>query len=183
MKVLALDLSLTSTGVAYPLGSVGRWIPPSGVVGMERLQWLRCRLAESWVECGVDLVVIEGYSFGMARPTKGQGGGQPSHAHALGELGGVIRFTLWNNAVPYVDVAPASLKKYATGKGNAKKESVLVEAVKRLGYDGSSTDEADALWLRAMALDAYGEPEVEMPALNRTALEAVPWLELDLVAP
>lgn len=171
MRVLALDLSLSSTGVANVDGSTTRWVPPKSVGGMDRLHWFTQQLGHAWVVQRHDVVVIEGYSFGTAR--------QASHAHALGELGGVIRLTLWRNQVPYVDVPPASLKKYATGKGRAKKELVLVEAVKRLGYEGSSNDEADALWLRAMALDAYGEPVVAMPAVNRSAIDAVQWLELD----
>lgn len=171
MRVLALDLSLTSTGVACPHGDTMRWVPPKGITGMERLDWARGCLADTLAVHDTDVVVIEGYSFGTAR--------QASHAHALGELGGTVRLMLWQTSVPYVDVPPASLKKYATGKGNAKKELVLVEAVKRLGYEGSSNDEADALWLRAMALDAYGEPVVAMPQINRSAIDAVPWLELD----
>lgn len=170
MKVLALDLSLTSTGVAFPGGGVTTWCPPKGVVGMDRLDWVRVLLAHAMGNDLPDLVVLEGYSFGTAR--------QASHAHALGELGGVIRHTLWRNEQPYVDVPPASLKKFATGKGSAKKELMLVEAVKRLGYDGSSNDEADALWLRAMALDAYGEPVVQMPQANREATGAVVWPNL-----
>jgi Holliday junction resolvasome RuvABC endonuclease subunit len=170
MKVLALDLSLTSTGVALPACDVERWVPSTGLRGMERLDWFRSVLAQALAADMPDLVVLEGYSMGTAR--------QASHAHALGELGGVLRHTLWRNQQPFVDVPPASLKKYATGKGNAKKELMLVEAVKRLGYDGSSNDEADALWLRAMALDAYGEPVVQMPQVNREATGAVVWPQL-----
>lgn len=167
MKILALDLSLTSTGVAFPSGAVTRWTSPASLRGMERLDACRTLLAQALVLEPPDVVVLEGYSMGTAR--------QASHAHALGELGGVLRHTMWRNQQPFVDVPPASLKKFATGRGNAPKELMLVEAVKRLGYDGSSNDEADALWLRAMALDAYGEPVVQLPQSNREATGAVVW--------
>jgi len=114
---------------------------------------------------GVDLVVIEGYAFARA-----------NRAHQIGELGGVLRVAFAEAGVPLVEVAPMARAKYATGKGNAKKEAVLVEAVKRLGYEGSSNDEADALWLLYMALDHYGLPgAVEMPKVNREALVKPSW--------
>ncbi len=175
MRIVGLDLSLTATGVAHDFGTATL---TSRAKGAERLAVL-LHLAGSL--CGfkfhdydaapefsaADLVVIEGYSMGTAR--------QSSHAHGLGELGGVVRLALFEAGIAYVDVAPASLKKYATGKGNASKDEVYGEAIRRLGYAGKSNDEADALWLRAMALDAYGEPPVTMPALNRSALTAVHW--------
>lgn len=162
MRVIGLDLSLTSTGVALPDGSVRRITVKA--VGVERL----VRIADAVRRLAVaDLAVIEGYAFGR----------QNQAAH-LGELGGVIRVSLFGLGVPYVEVPPALLKKFATGKGNASKEDMLVAAVKRLGYDGASNDEADALWLRAAALDAYGLPVAEMPRDQRAVLGKVDWPEM-----
>lgn len=185
MRIIGLDLSLTSTGVA---NENGQRTLKAQTTGMKRLVKLRDEALRSahmptqrfdqfgcfkgFCHDHVDLVVIEGYSMGTAR--------QSSHAHGLGELGGVVRLALFEAGIPYVDIAPASLKKYATGKGNASKDLVYGEAIRRLGYTGQSNDEADAMWLRAMALDAYGEPIVKMPAANRTALDAIRW---PLVAP
>lgn len=166
MKVMGLDLSLASTGGANIDGTPYRLLTSSK--GIHRLWWFREQIRQLAEAPGrPDVVIVEGYSMGTAR--------QSSHAHALGELGGVVRLALRDAEIPFVDVPPASLKKYATGKGNANKELVLVEAVKRLGYEGSSNDEADALWLRAMGLDAYGAPVVQMPAKNREAIGAVVW--------
>lgn len=175
MRVVGLDLSLRSTGVADERGT--RTVSCK-VTGMERLVVLREALLQT---CGflgsggdtadqlrADLVVIEDYAFHKA----------DAHAHALGELGGVVRLALFEAGIPYVNIKGSSLKKYASGRGNAPKDVVLVAAAKRLpDFDGGN-DEADAAWLRAMALDHYGEPVVDMPALNRSALAAVPWPEL-----
>lgn len=159
-RVVGLDLSLTATGIATPEGqrTIG-----TKARGCERLIELRdtirkaCELA--------DLVAVEGYSFGSRN----------SHAHALGELGGVVRVALHVASVPFVEVPPSSLKKFATGKGNAGKEEVLASAIRRLGYEGHDNNEADALWLRAMGMDALGCPLVAMPESHRAALVKVEW--------
>src|SRR5687768_2777420 len=132
MGVVGLDLSLTSTGVARADGST--FTVRSKLRGMPRIHEIWTQLAQQALG-STFLTVIEGYSMGTAR--------QNSHAHALGELGGVIRYQLWHVNFLWVDVPPAILKRFATGKGNASKEEVLVAAVRRLGYEGSSNDEAD----------------------------------------
>lgn len=165
MRVVGLDLSLTATGIADAEG--GEQVARTRLLGMARLALLRDTVLDHCA--GVDLVVIEGYSFNSR-----QGG------EHLGELGGVVRLGLWEAQVPFVEVSPASLKMYATGKGNAGKAEVLVSAVRRLNYDGSDNNCADALWLRAMALDHYGEPVVTVPQSHRRGLEKVAWPVFDL---
>lgn len=164
-NVIGLDLSLTMTGVATAAGSFA--IRCGNERGMARLATVRNRVIGVVSRNGrADLVVIEGYSMGTAR--------QSSHAHGLGELGGVVRLVLWEAGVPYVDVPPACLKKYATGAGNARKEAVLIAAVRR-GAEVQDNNEADAWWLRAMGMDALGSPVVVVPQLHRKALTTVAW--------
>ncbi len=165
MHIIGLDLSLTATGVA--LAHDETLTVTSKQRGVARLIELRdriVRLCDAGPFGHVDLVMIEGYSYGSKN----------SHAHALGELGGIIRVALTEAGIRYVDVPPSNLKKYATGKGNASKGLVLVEAVKRLGYVGSSDNESDALWLREVGL-AHCSPAgaADVPALNRTALDGI----------
>jgi len=164
VTVLALDFSLTATGWADPDGC-GVLRPPAGADrDVERLRWIRDQVME--LAAGADLVVIEGYSYA----SRGRA------IVALGELGGVVRLALHEAGVSVVEIPPASRAKFATGKGNASKDQVLVEAVRRLGYAGHSSDEADALWLLAMAADQYDLPgKMMMPQVNRTALAGVQW--------
>lgn len=160
-SVVGLDLSLTATGYANDVGA--GTLGAAGRKGCARLALLRDLAI---LECrDADLVVLEGYAFAARN----------SHAHALGELGGVIRLALHERRVPFVDVPPASLKKYATGKGNANKGEMLAAAIRRLDYDGASDNEADALWLRAMGMDALGCPPVKLPETHRAALAKVDW--------
>jgi Holliday junction resolvasome RuvABC endonuclease subunit len=173
MMILALDLSLSRTGWAALSGDTvahGVLQPPRGEDrGVCRLRWF-CEQLRQRLNPRVELAVIEGYAYGTARGA--------SHAHSLGELGGVVRLTLHYLHIPFVEVPPASLKKYAVGKGNAGKAEVLVAAVKRLGYAGADDNEADALWLLTMARDQYGEIESPVPKAQREGLAKVQWPQL-----
>lgn len=129
---------------------------------MERLLYLEAAVLDA--AAGAGLVVLEGYSFG----SRGRA------VFDIGELGGVVRLALYRRGIPYVDVPPAALKKYATGRGNAPKEEVLAAAIRRLGYTGHDHNESDAMWLYAMAQDRYlGYSRV--PSTHRAALDAVAW--------
>jgi len=157
---------LTSTGVCDQYGP--RRIQ-SKKAGAERLVEVRDAVVAAAQGSGAtvwttDLVVLEGYSYGS-----------PNQAHPIGELGGVVRVGLWEAGIPFHVVAPTTIKMFACGKGNAKKEDVLLAAVRRLDYAGNSTDEADALWLYALAMHALGSPQVAMPADHLRALKTLDW--------
>jgi Holliday junction resolvasome RuvABC endonuclease subunit len=94
-------------------------------------------------DCGVPfserkpiLVVESASSF-----IRGKAALEVSHS-----LRGVIRAACWETGVQYIEVQPADLKKWATGKGNASKEE-MVQRANNLGYEGKSDDEADAYLL------------------------------------
>jgi crossover junction endodeoxyribonuclease RuvC len=137
MSVVGLDLSLTSTGVADGNGT-RRFCPKSR--GIERLHDFY-----TWAAAvRADLVMMEGYSYG----SRGK-------VFDIGEMGGVVKLALSMRGVPFIIVPPSTLKKYATGKGNAGKDEVLSAAI-RAGFAGSNNDEADAWWLRHMGLVRVG---------------------------
>lgn len=160
-SIVAFDLSLSSAGYATH-ASAGVLVPPSSANrGTARLRWLRDAVLSH--AAGAALVVLEGYSFA----SKGRA------IISLGELGGVVRVALADAFIPFVDVAPTSRALFATGKGNASKEQVLAEAIRKLGYAGHSNDEADALWLRTMAVAWYASTATNEH--QRRALAAVDW--------
>lgn len=101
----------------------------------------------------------------------------PTHAHGAGLTGmaqGVIRFACIEAGVPYCTVPAATLKKYATGKGNATKADMRMAWYQRAGIDVRDDNQVDALWLRQIGLAILGDPTaIAMPALNRTALMKV----------
>jgi crossover junction endodeoxyribonuclease RuvC len=168
VRVAGLDLSLTSTGLATP--DTVRTLATK-LRGVPRLLWLREAVLDELVVPGCDVVAVEGYSIGSPRAT--------SHGHAIGELGGVIRVALYEAGIEVVEVAPAQLKLYATGKGNASKDQVLVAAVKRSGIEFDGNDQADAWWLRQMACSHYGLPWISVPQTHLRALEKIDWPVLE----
>lgn len=67
-------------------------------------------------------------------------------AHVYGGL--LAHLTAWceENKIPYQGVPVASIKKFATGKGNAKKDAMIAAAVER-GFKPADDNEADALMI------------------------------------
>lgn len=163
--VVGLDLSLTSTGWArQQLDETARLVSlfmPGKRRGCDRLIWLRKAVTDICRDA--DLILIED---GVVRSQA---------AKALGELHGVVKVALHELERRVVLVPPASVKKYATGKGNAGKPDMLAAAIRRLDYQRASDDEADALWLCAMGLDHLGAPPAQLPAAQREALGKVAW--------
>lgn len=185
VNVIAFDLSLTATGVCYSDGSTDL-LAPKKLSGLTRLAWLRDEILERCEVPGgpadeADLIVLEGYSLGTTRAA--------SHAHSAGELGGLIRFALWSESYRFAILPPASLKKFATGKGNATKPDMRAERFKRTGDDERDDNRNDAWWLRQAGLSWFASrttspldmpPDLlRMPALNATALAAMEELTRD----
>jgi len=138
--IFGIDPSLTSTGYCvrdsgktYAIGT----ILPKKLRGVERLLYIEDKLNDLCMKQLGGLVVIEGYSFGS----------QGRAIFQIGELGGVIRRYLHLMEIPWVEVAPASLKKFVTGKGNTKKEHMMMHVLKRWGVECNNNNEADAFGL------------------------------------
>lgn len=164
MNVLAWDLSLTSTGVCMP-DRPPFCIKPKFGVGVERLAYLRWEYERITEEAQPDLIVVE------SLPTNTGGRFDTSGlamAHATFQL------KMYDLGLDFTYVNPAQLKRYATGLGNAKKDLMLAEAVRRLGYQGSSNDEADALWLWEMGVD-HVTGEHHVPDAHRAPMRAIEW--------
>lgn len=171
-RILALDLSLTRTGYCLGGGLAGcetGVLETARLRGMERLDRIVRDVQQ--LARGGHLVVIEGYSFGS----------QGRAVFDVAELGGCVRFLLHRLGMPYVDVPPASLKKFATGKGNSPKDAMITAAIRRFAFQGSDNNEADAYLLWCMARHAYQHPVVQVPQLQAAALEAVSWPALTKV--
>lgn len=140
--ICALDLSLSASGYAKSDGTSGVLLTGE-MRGMARIARILDLVDQ--LTAGADLVVIEGYSFG----SKGRA------VFDIAEMGGVVRFNLYEWKRAYVEVPPSSLKMFATGKGNAKKIEVFGAAVRKLGLAEDDDNIADARWLLEMAKAHY----------------------------
>ena len=145
MKIIGIDPSLTSTGIAHADGRTTRVHFGARPKRLTLDQWTvrRVRVVVAAITMAsqtADLAVIEGYSYGSKQKRE-----------PLGYLGYSVRAELSRLGVPYLDVAPTALKKFATGSGTASKDEMKSAAIRLLRLDhNASHDEADALWLREL---------------------------------
>ncbi len=67
-------------------------------------------------------------------------------AHTYGGL--LSHLTAWceEERIPYLGIPVGTIKKHITGKGNGKKNEIIAE-IKKLGFNPSDDNEADALAL------------------------------------
>ncbi len=158
MKIAAFDLSLTGTGWAIVDDVVLSFgtIAPGKMTGMFRLRYIKEKVLA--MTKGADLIIFEGLSFGSNDPSAQERAG----------LAYLIRYALWDRTDgPLGDfyiVAPTSLKKFVTGKGNAPKEMVIKEVYKRWGFEAANNNEADALGLLQIGRCLAGILEPTMDA-------------------
>ncbi len=76
-------------------------------------------------------------------------------AHIYG--GFLAHLTAWceEQELPYQGVPVGTIKRFATGKGNAGKDAVIA-AIKARGFHPTDDNEADALAILLWAIDAQG---------------------------
>lgn len=77
----------------------------------------------------------------------------------IGENTGMLKYMLWKNHIPFMTMSPSSIKKSATGKGNANKQDMVdafmeytdCDIADLLGYSCNHSspvsDLVDAFWI------------------------------------
>jgi len=94
----------------------------------------------------IKMVYLEGLSYG----SQGRSVSQIGAVHYL------TRIFLYKNKINYKIISPSELKKFITGKGNAKKDLMLLNIYKKFGISYEDDNLADAYSLARMALEEYG---------------------------
>ena len=165
-RVLGLDLSCTSTGVALPTGRTLALRPQASLSVAARLHWIAGAIARIARIYEPDVAVLEGYSLhspGVLSTIR------------LAEVGGAVRLMLHERSVPYMEITPAQLKRYATGNGAAPKDRMVAAAFAAGGEPGNH-DQADAWLLRALAIHGLDGEDLlagSQPDRRKTRLEVV----------
>ncbi|MEE4540955.1 Holliday junction endonuclease [Streptomyces sp. V4-01] len=167
-NAIGLDLSMTASGVALPDGTTIT-IKPKGD-GDRRLLYIRDAIWQS-VKGSDALIVLEDMPARL----------MANAAKAIGFVHGAVRSLLLEEGFVYVPVSPATLKAYATGKGNADKTAMAIAALKRGGREFGDDNQCDAWWLRHAGLDRLGIPEFTLPQAQRDRLDKVIWPEQVIV--
>lgn len=170
LRVIGLDLSLTSTGVCLPDGTTYR-IRTRDKDGDRRLLHIRDSIRDDLADYRPHLAVIEDL---------------PKHAMAAGitaKVHGPVLCELLDAGVPYAYVAPATLKSYACDNGAADKRQMAAAAYLAAGAEfpgdlnaqGKGGDMCDAWWLRAAGHDWAGAPLFDLPQGQRDRLCKARW--------
>lgn len=175
--VIGIDLSLTSTGlcIVYKGKAQTFRVESKGSADASlanryrRLDDIAGEIIMTVVNNDADLVVIEQPAYSRT----------VGHMHDRSGLWWIVVHALHHERHSVAEVAPTSRARYATGKGNAGKDAVLLEVARRFPDVAlSGNDEADALVLAAMGADYLACPIVTMPASHREALGKVRWPEV-----
>ena len=142
---LGIDQSLRSTGLCVLDGETHKPVYLTAIVtshlrGAARLAYIRNELSFAAKKYPIQQAALEGYSFESVH-----------RACDLGEVGGVIRLALFDWGIPYLVVAPASLKKFVTGNGAADKTKVMASIKTKWKIEIDQDDQADAYGLAQVA--------------------------------
>lgn len=156
MIVIGIDPSLTATGICVlrdgnvELAKTTKNRPELGII--ERVRLIRALIIDTIFEDLIpecpDLIVIEGFSFS----SKGRS------VFDIAYLGWRIREDLESfraeENIPWIEVPPTQLKRFATGVGTANKEIVMQQVLKRWGYEAPNNNLADSFVLAKIG-EAY----------------------------
>lgn len=145
---VGLDPSLTGFGVAAVGAGVDTtWLLRPKKRGVDRLLEVSFLLGDIFSELGTSGHIADVAVEDTVRASYA--------ATALGELAGAVKITchtaLKGNAQYPLKVPPTTLKKYATGRGNAKKVEVMLSVYKHFGKEFRDDNEADAYVLAKIA--------------------------------
>jgi crossover junction endodeoxyribonuclease RuvC len=164
MNFIGIDPSLTGTGLVA-LNEKNE-VQYKGVFhtkerGIERLIQINKYVQNKLSKYIPENICIEGYSFG----SRGRA------TFSIGELGGVLRIGFYENDYEYYEIAPTSLKKFVTGKGNCGKDLILREVYKRWGFETDCSDIADAYGLAriasALRYNQYGLAKFQKDVISK----------------
>lgn len=145
ISILALDQA-SECGWAITSTIYGTWdmtTRKDESSGMKLIRF-KAKLTEVHSAQKLDLIVYE-------RPA-----GRNAHAiiHAA-KLVGIVEEFCEANHIQYRAYSASEVKKFATGKGNASKDQMILAAKEKLGYTGDNHNEADALWIWTLAKHEY----------------------------
>jgi hypothetical protein len=181
--VYGLDLSLSQTGIAGVqsgrLWTASLSCPPARN-GVQRLDEI-CRSIRTFINHtpvdlpgasnGQTLVVVEGPIYHA--PKIGIRG-----FHERAGLWWLVARDLWARGIPFAVAPPSTVKKFATGKGNAGKDQVFAAMLRKFPAIVQTNDEADAGAAALMGAARLGlplPPELEMNGYRLEALSGVSW--------
>ncbi len=149
-SLLALDLGTSAGWALHNTAGVA-----SGTVSLKHTRYdgggMRFLRFRRWLEqLDVEAGPFEAVYFEEVRRHAGT-----DAAHVYGGLLGVLTAWCEEYLVAYQGVPVGTIKRFATGKGNADK-AAMVDAVRAKGFNPADDNEADAIAILLWALDTKG---------------------------
>ena len=143
-NILGIDASLSGTGIVV-IDSKGTILYQENLgtklKSYERLDYILWKVLDACTDYDIKYTAIEGYAFlGSGRITD------------LAELGGIIKFFLWLKNYPLDIYPPGMIKKFITGKGNVKKDLMLLKVYKKFGIEFNDDNLCDAYCIAKLKL-------------------------------
>lgn len=143
---LGIDQSYSGFAItAFQDGNYYTEVYKSDKRGIDRLRDIQSHVM-NWLYQfnNVADVAMEGYAFGSQM------------ANMLGELGGMVKLTLFDFGIYPLIVPPTNLKKYACGKGNGvSKSQILLHVYKNWGAEFTDDNAADSYVLAHLVSGSY----------------------------
>jgi crossover junction endodeoxyribonuclease RuvC len=84
-----------------------------------------------------------------------------------------LRMAMFRRGWHYIDVTPAGVKKFASGKGSAKKDELAVHIYKRWGFEHPSDNVRDAYVLAQIARALRSSIEIQKTKQQAEVLQAI----------
>lgn len=136
------------------------WVYKSPYFGIERLVDIK-----EWLEDTLDYIQEQGAEL-LDVSIEGSVLQSPA-ALKLGELAAIVKLALYERDKIFpLQVSPMTLKKFAAGKGNAKKQEMLLQMYKRWGVEFNDDNAADSYAL-ARLVSGNGINKVETDIIEQ----------------
>ncbi len=151
MRILGIDPGLARLGWCLLIPDGKKFDFHTGIIGknletmneIERLAVIRDVVRGMLANNLPNMAAMEGYAYGMK-----------FRACDMGEVGGIVKIACYDAGVPLKVVAPATLKKFVTGRGNSDKAVMRQRIFKRWKKEFATQDEAEAFAVAQWALAA-----------------------------
>ena len=140
-EIAGLDMSLGGFGVVVICAKTGelkdKLLIQSKLRGVERLVEIRRAVKHILKQYDIKLAITEGYAFGT----------HSGRSFDIGELGGVIKQSLYMNHIQYYIITPLMLKKWITGSSRGDKAMMLMKILKNYKIELNNNNIGDAYGL------------------------------------
>jgi len=136
---IGLDMSLRSTG--YAVVRAGKYIEGGEIetknYGAPRIHEIASKVIQVIERYPTTMTLIENYAFSK----------NSSSVTKLAELGGVLRVYLYLRKHRYLPISNTTVKKYLMGNGQAPKNLMAMNVLKKFNIEPIGDDHADAIAL------------------------------------